>query len=302
MPSPRHSPPPSPPAFAENALNRPASTAPGRRSVASASGNDISGDPSFQSIEIVLEPPSCAASSRGSRTPSPVGPRLSAAIPIRPPTYFAPSSSAGKCFQEQIQPLAYFDVQPPLLFDHFGNPHLVAESASRYPGFVAPHTYGPPIPYYEVYPNVGYAPIPPPSPSRSSRAFDPPFALVQPPSPFAPHPQTFPSQAYEPTPYNSAWPTPSPYLDAPSPAFVSPPASPGLSDDGSAASAQQQAKPALAAIESTTGVVYPLVPSAACPVVPTVRELLARGEHFFSSGTCKFFDVLKVRLALSSLG
>ncbi|GAA5855650.1 hypothetical protein JCM9279_000745 [Rhodotorula babjevae] len=290
-------PPPSPPAFAENALDRPASTAPGRRSAASNSSNEAGVvNASFQSIDIVLEPPSRAASSRGSRTPSPVGPRLSAAIPIRAPTYFARTTSPGKCFQEQIQPLVYFDVQHPSLFDNFGDPYPAVESASHYPGYVAPLAYGQPIPYYEVYPDVTYSHAPPPSPSYHSHAFDPSFALVQPPSPFAPHPTAMPAQGYEPTPYPSAWTAPNPYLEAPSPAFVSPPASPGLSidgTDGASSSAQQQAKPALAAIESTTGVVYPLVPSAAYPVVPTMRELLARGEHFFSSGTCKFFDVLK---------
>ncbi|GAA5912488.1 hypothetical protein JCM8208_006615 [Rhodotorula glutinis] len=285
-------PPPSPSAFDEDVLDRPASTAPGRRSAASDSGPDDLADTSFQSIEVIIEPPSRAPSTSSSRTPSPVGPRPSAAIPIRPPTYFAPSTSAGKCFQEQIQPLVYFDVQHPSAFGHFANPYLGAEPTSHFPGSVTPqHVYGPPIPYYEVYPNVGYGHVPSlPSPSAGAYAFDPSLALVQPPSPHAP---AFQSQQYESASFGSAWPIHAPYLDTALPPFVSPPVSPGLSNNGSAASATAPVKPALTAIESTTGTVYPLVPTPECPVAPTMRELLARGEHFFSSGTCKFFDVLK---------
>ncbi|GAA5945383.1 hypothetical protein JCM3775_003877 [Rhodotorula graminis] len=290
-------PPPSPSAFDEDALDRPASTAPGRRSVASTPGPDDSVDTSFQSIEFVVEPPSSAASSSRSRTPSPAGRRQSAAIPIRPPTYFAPSASAGKCFQEQIQPLVYFDVQHPSTFGHFSNPYLVAEPTSRFPAVaVAPqHVYSPSIPYYEVYPEVQYPYITsPPSPMGGTCPVDPSFSLVQPSSPFAPHPPAFQSHIYEPASFQSAWPIPNQYLDTASPPFVSPPASPGLSNDGATASStHEQAKPSLTAIESTTGTVYPLVPTAEYPVPPTVRGLLARGDHFFSSGTCKFFDVLK---------
>lgn len=315
---PPHSPPSSPPAtYDGDALERPSSTPPRARSSSSASSTvpelDTTAD---SSIEVIIEPPSSAASTSDSRLASLVGPLKpqNGAVTIQaPPAHFAPSP--GKCFQEQIQPLAYFDVLHPAFVSHpgaapFNYPIASSSLPGHIPGFFS-STFVPQPTYYEPQaPICGYtgAPLTPPG---SSHAVDQPFGAVQPAS----TPHSAPHQFHEGSrgaPEHTGWLTPSGLFSAAHSPVSSPPASPGLSDDGSAAWSlappspqlphvpqQQQAKPMLV---STSGTVYPPHSPSAYPPVPTLRDLLDSGEHFFSSGTCKFFDVAKVSpLVLCSL-
>ncbi|GEM12122.1 cold-shock protein, DNA-binding domain containing protein [Rhodotorula toruloides] len=265
-------------------------------------------------------PPSSATPTRtrrhslaGSRSPTPplqlYSPMLSScflpsdvepsaaglAVPASPP---GPSGLQG--FQSVVSPLVYFDIDPciresstacspPFLQHHdfhpFSPPPTLLEASSQPdPGFsgFATHACGltpSGLGLHEPLPTV--YPI-------SSRTYSPDFGCFPPSSPVGFSPPTFQFFCRPTVPYRHAYvPSPAHFpLPAPPPegcGFSAPPPSPHSNFQLPQTplhlpSPPIASTPTLAAL-STTG--------------KTASQLLEEGEAFWSTGTCKFFDVEK---------
>ncbi|BGP44208.1 hypothetical protein JCM10450v2_000017 [Rhodotorula kratochvilovae] len=289
------SPPASPPSLKDGPFARPSSTPRRRHSISTGSNPDVSNEAvrALSDVpDMAFGPPSTSVSS-DFRPRTPLAPRKTAAVSTKSLAAAEEVSiTMHACFQEVIRPIGYYDVPLP---PSYGPPHgQVFHPAPFHPaypgqyGFLQ-HAYAPHGPAYCDVPE--YGPLPP-TPPYSAHPFHQQHhgaAFVDPYSPAFPPPSSFGSGF--PAPYGpvhgSGAPAPNAYGPPLFPApFFSPPASPHTSDDDGClgyAHVQQQQQ----------GYYAPGLGLSFHPPPPTLRELLDEGEHFLSSGSCKFFDVAK---------